>query len=320
MKKNGFAPILIILSIAILGVVGYFIYKNSVNQNMWPALKDVDITSISVKDISAPDCKTNKEDYIDCLAEVHINGKNGKEYLLLTTDNVVTDSRTPVFTGKFVYLIKRIGNSVYPSNDWTDELWKYNDRGQSTKLFSVQGLTFVPSTNDKLIAVTSGSDKISFIDGLGNVVKESPLNQLGDSRIIEQSEIGLDSWTSDDSTFWGDLWMGPAKLEFFTIMPSDWSVKKYNLSGLNIGTEVALNPNKGIIAFSDYPAIFDSDSLARFQASKKTVTLYLYDLKTGIKTSIATSQTKQFEQKWVDENTIGYDNPNGSGKLEYILK
>jgi hypothetical protein len=69
------------------------------------------------------------------------------------------------------------------------------------------------------------------------------------------------------------------------------------------------------IAFSDYPAMYDVDSAQEYERSGAKVNLVVYDLKTKAQEQIATSITKKFEPKWIDENTLEYNNPNGTGRL-----
>jgi len=80
-------------------------------------------------------------------------------------------------------------------------------------------------------------------------------------------------------------------------------------------SEFDINPRKEIIAFSNYPAMFDVDSVKEYEQSGAKVILIVYDLKTKVQQQIATSKTKKFGPKWVDENTLEYNNPSGTGRI-----
>ena len=87
------------------------------------------------------------------------------------------------------------------------------------------------------------------------------------------------------------------------------------------GQEYALNPNTGIMVFSDYPRFFDADSAERFKSSGTTVTLYLLDLNGMALSSIATNTASYFNPQWIADDRVQYDDPGAPDqRLEYALK
>lgn len=96
----------------------------------------------------------------------------------------------------------------------------------------------------------------------------------------------------------------------------DFSLKTYDVSALPVqGLEFTLNPDKEIIAFSDFPVLFDKETADQFTASKKTVTLFTYDLDSKEKEIIATSVAKPFHPAWFDPDTLEYDDPNAEVRI-----
>ena len=89
---------------------------------------------------------------------------------------------------------------------------------------------------------------------------------------------------------------------------------KFDVSDLPIDDDFDLNPVKKKIVFSDYFEPLDADIKKEMEKSKPTWKLFIYDLGSKSKQILATSR-KGFNPRWVDENTIAYDNPNGKGRL-----
>jgi len=89
---------------------------------------------------------------------------------------------------------------------------------------------------------------------------------------------------------------------------------KFDVSDLPIGDDFDLNSVKEKIVFSDYFEPLDADIKKEMEKSKPTWKLFIYDLGSKSKQILATSR-KGFNPRWVDENTIAYDNPNGKGRL-----
>ena len=65
-----------------------------------------------------------------------------------------------------------------------------------------------------------------------------------------------------------------------------------------------MNGGTGKLAYSDFPVFFDADSAYAFQHSLKKVTMFLYDLATQAKQTLADSAAKAFEPKWLDDKTV----------------
>ena len=85
-----------------------------------------------------------------------------------------------------------------------------------------------------------------------------------------------------------------------------------------MGLEFELNANRGLLLFSDYPVLLDVFQ-SEYNSSKKSVKLYIYDLDTQRQQTISTSITKRFNPKWLDDNTIEFDSPNGNGRQIYKI-
>jgi hypothetical protein len=282
---------------------------------VWP--KDItfaNFENITIKDISSSECKTNKGEYINCLSEVYLTNKNtGVKSLILTTDNLVTDSRLPEFSNGSLYVVKRTGNAKYPSDNWTDELWQYKENQPGKLIHSYKGLTFSASPDGQYICIVT-EQNVLVIKNSGPIAKQYPRNQLYVSS-YENEGHDIVAWWNED--LWINSNFGPSVTGLIKIKLTDFSVSKYDFTGLKIGTEFKLNAESEKIVYSNYPAIFDQETDEYYQRSKLPVKLSVYDLNTKTSKVISTSVFKRFNPTWVDSKTIKYNSPTSDQSITY---
>ena len=127
--------------------------------------------------------------------------------------------------------------------------------------------------------------------------------------------IGLLKWSDDSENLWGVLAKGWIEDIFYQYKA--WEVKKYSTGNLPLGLEFELNANRGLcsLVIIRYYWCF---SESEYNSSKKSK-LYIYDLDTQKQQTISTSITKRFNPKWLDDNTIEFDSPNGNGRQIYKI-
>jgi hypothetical protein len=182
-------------------------------------------------------------------------------------------------------------------------------------LISKKGLDFRVAPNETVIAVhynESEGNRLVFINTNGDVLQEFK-NVGGDYTNSPQK------WSDDGSVYWGALSMGPVPTSFYKVSLAARQMSIYDLSQLKIGDEYDLNANTAGLVYSDYPVMFDADTAQNFINSGKTVTLFFYDLNGHAKLIVATSITKAFKPVWLDDKTIEYDDPNGEGRMLFVL-
>jgi hypothetical protein len=250
------------------------------------------------------------------------NAQTGEESLFLTLDQVYREHyHAAEFNHQSLYIIKRIGDVNSADGDWTDELWRYDRQGGGEKVFAGKGLDFRAAPDGQMIALqyAAGFDlKIVFLKPPSEVVKEFDLSQLDESGAYYPSP---ETWNTQSSQFWGALHTGPKITAYFCVNTETWEIEKFDVSSLPINTsgECALNGDTGKLAFSDYPAIFDAASHQEFVDSQKPVNLFVFDLNSQASQTIATSQAKEFKPAWVDDKTVEFNKPDGSGRTTFIL-
>lgn len=249
------------------------------------------------------------------------NEATGEETLWGSLENVYKEHyHAGEYHNGHLYIIHRLGYDGYPDEEWTDELWRYENPTSGRVLFSQQGLDFRVAPTESYAAVAFGTPpdaRLFFVDvATATVAKEfAPADVGGGDFYYFLDPV---AWTADGTTYWGKQTITVATLAFFKIQPGSWTVNNYDVVELAM-SEKQLNPNTGRVVFSDYPAMFDVDSVTQFEASKAAVTLFVYDLNSQALQTIATSEAKKFEPNWLNDQTIEYNDPLTGGRTTFTL-
>jgi len=246
---------------------------------------------------------------------VHNIKKDQYQLFITLTDVEIQHYHPAEFHRGSVYIIRRKDGNPETKDQWRDELWKYTSMKQGIKIFSSHGLDFRTSPQEKNIALIADTT-LHFIDATTHttVAQFYPAELSPFHR--QDTRIQLLEWSKDGRSFWGTMCKTVDILSFFCIMPEKWSVDSYNVDTLRIqSTDFAVNPESGLLVYSDYPAIFDVISYESIKKSKIPIHLYLFDLKSGNKKILTTTYSKQFKPLWLSTKSIEIDNPAGKGRV-----
>jgi len=255
----------------------------------------------------SPKIKTQSDIYLK-------NKTSGQETFFITLADVyVGHYHVAEYHNGNLYITTRTGGDLgYENNpNWTDTLWRYNQQKQGQKLYSTKGLDFRVSPDEMYIAITNEKSLI-LLNNQGSVLK-----------IIDENELKTDPGDPSIPNLFkwapGGLWLdntaGPTLVSLAKVDLTTYKITIYDLSKLPTGSEYDLNPTKGLIAISNYPALFDVDGANEYEKSGKKVNLIVYDLKTKTQQLISSSVTKKFQPVWKNNNTLEYNNPDGDGRL-----
>lgn len=258
----------------------------------------------------------------ETLTDVYIvNNATGQETFFATHEDVAVNQYASEYHNGNVYIVKEIGyDPGTDDQDWINELWKYDANGIGTKLFENKGISFRVSPDESYIAIRylpEGADmitggKLAFFDSQANLVQEFSSQQFR----VEQARLSLQEWSDDSSALWVSLHhVGPRPQAFVKINVDSWQPDIYIFSGFPVGAEYDLNANMAKLVYSDHPVFFDVTSAQEFEDGINTVTLFVYDFNTQSEQVIATSISKLFHPRWLDDRTIEYDDPSGDGKI-----
>ena len=144
------------------------------------------ITPTYIPHTSGPDVSHS------CNTDIYLkDNKTGKVDYIFTTDNVVkadSDSRVPEYRNGRIFLVKRVGNSTYPSRDWNDELWVYTGTTNGKKIYEGKGFNYQSNEAGNKIAIIDTTSKnpttnafnnlLILISDKGNVIKKFTLQDL----------------------------------------------------------------------------------------------------------------------------------------------
>lgn len=215
-----------------------------------------------------------------------------------------------------LYIIRRIGYDGYPDETWSDELWRYNSQKNGTKLYSSKGIDFRVNDDESLIAIIT-NEEFSLLNGAGKLLKAFQSAEL----IADPQNnpfFGFLAW--GQNSVWLDNTYGPSIMGLVKIETNTYAVTKYDLQDLPAGPEYTINVYSEKLAFSNYPAFFDVAGAREYENSEAKVNLKVYDLKTRQQQHVATSIAKKFEPKWINENTLEYNDPNSDSRVKKIIE
>jgi hypothetical protein len=248
---------------------------------------------------------------------------NGTEEFFMTLEDVYAGHyHVTEYVNSSLYVIRRIGYDSSDDDEWSDELWKYDSQGQGTQLYSSRGIDFRVAPSGSTIAVKPGSlsdSGLIIVDSGSNVLHSYTINELAAAQMPESIPyiIELQGWSDDSTTFWCSL-NGQMPVVVISINASTYEMTRYDVEELDIGSygEYVLNTNEGLLAYSNYPMLFDTEGLETYRQSGAEVYLVVYNFKTGAKQQIATSITKAFRPTWIADDTIEYNDSQSDQRVQ----
>jgi len=270
-------------------------------------------------------CNSDKN-LIHCKSDIYLKDKTtGKETYALTTNDVVNDSRVPQYRYGYIFLVKRIVNSEYTSEDWTDEVWVYVDNNKGTKIYDSKGVTFNFNANkDGSLVVILLEDSVILLSKDNDwqpktytVSNCTPSEGRGDSDF----QLGFERWEQNSPAIWG-IWSTPGRGIgcYWKLNPETLAVAYYPV--FDIQQLFAWNPDRVVALYIDKPQFFTTaDSANQWISTHSTYSLYLYHLQTRNIEKIASFPSSfEFDVMSVDWDSLTqFHYPSPKGKSVCIL-
>lgn len=184
-------------------------------------------------------------------------------------------------------------------------------------------IEYKASPNGNYLAVQSTSEGgmrlIRIYNGNGEEVKIYASQDLGNTSVENTAKTipNLINWSDDSRSLWGVNTLGATIDSFFKIDTIMWNPFIFNVQDYPIQVqEYYLNTNNDKVVYSDYPITFDGDSSDEFKDSGTDVHLFILNLMNNQQKEIATSKAKRFEPKWIDNDTVEYNDPENEERIE----
>lgn len=233
------------------------------------------------------------------LIDFYLVDNEDNEALYLDDINLYYNHYHPVeFINNNLYYITRLDTKNKP----VDELWHYNDQQQSQKIFTGLGTDFRVSPDNNYIAIIDNR-KIYFWNNQNNTLEEKKytLNDIIDNNLPDESlyyDITFENWTKDSQIIWIIANSGVSPHYITSINKNTSEININNISNLNINSsDFAFNPNNKTIIYSDYPALFDLETLEEFKNSDTIVNIYEYSLKNQKNKLINSTNSKKHNKE-----------------------
>lgn len=197
------------------------------------------------------------------------------------------------------------------------ELWRYSPGGEGQKLFTSPSIDYRSAPGKGLTAVLhlnqNDQDMITFLDWDGSVLHEITPEAGGNDQLY------LMKWSSDGRTLWGKFQIGPYPRNFFKIDTQTWAFTHYEAQGVSPAHDYDLQPDTGRLAYSEYPAFFEPTSRERFVIRQDPITLAVYDFESGTEKEIHSAPSHAFHPRWISDDVLAYDDPDGPGRILHSL-
>jgi hypothetical protein len=197
------------------------------------------------------------------------------------------------------------------------ELWKYT-RESGEMLAAGLGIDFRVNGKQTYLAYCFGQNDSLFIlnlkarnmfqvkipNNFKNEIKNRNLKWLPDQGMIDHLK-----WSTTGNIIWGMMTGTYVVLGIFSYDCTSQKLETYS-SPRDINSEYTLNPDSGILIYTTFPAIFDEESGKEFKESKKQVSMFEFNVRTGNKSLIAVSEAERFSPVWICADTLEYTAPD----------
>jgi len=245
------------------------------------------------------------------------DSRTGKSTKFVTVKDALQSESlyTAEYRNGRVYLIKeRKGGSTHGgSHSYEYELWSYDKKGHGVKLWSAPNLEFRVGGDGRMIAVLSydppaaDGETLRLIKPDGRLVKTYSRKDMAVTAVYFERWQGSCLWVREEDEM--DI------LSFIRIDTPSLHFRKYAVPPVVTAEDYDLNIKTRRLAYSNYPPMFDTDSLHDFEKTKTAVELRVYSLETKREQLIAKSVAKSFEPKWVNSTILAFNNPKGKGRI-----
>jgi hypothetical protein len=119
-----------------------------------------------------------------------------------------------------------------------------------------------------------------------------------------------------EESFWVRANVAVNVIELLKIDKQTYDITVYDVIELGIQLrEFVFNADNEKIVYNNSPIFFDADVGDEFRESGAKVDLIICDLKTKVSQQILGSSAEDFKPKWLDKNTLEYNDPDSEERI-----
>lgn len=220
------------------------------------------------------------------------------------------------FVDGSLYIIRRFGD--IETDDWNDQLWKYETADNGVMLYEGQGLDFRVAPDGHVVTVFAGSspEEVAILDPSGNAVQIL----LSPESLSLRSELTLSYLAITNVGLWLSETQGTNLVNVIGYDFDSGAIQRWNVEGVDIGTHDSdLNSEKQLMVFSDYQFAFDDETDVELVDTPNS--LYLYDLNNGSKRLLVSSTKRhEFEPEWINNSEIEFNALDGDSRDQISIE
>lgn len=211
-------------------------------------------------------------------------------------------------------VLKRTGLDGY-----TDEVLKFDSENNESVICKGKHVNISSSPDGKYFIIIDNQESdmaptLKLLDENDKII----FDEIIGSELVNN----LEPYGWNGSKFWAVFDYSGIRGGCVKFLVLDTEKFEYELLGNNpsFAFEFDLNIRTGWVCYSNHPILRDTYMYSDFMESKREVSLFLYNIYTDETIKIATSITKSFDPKWIDDYTFEYNNPVSDERILYKLK
>lgn len=242
---------------------------------------------------------------------------NGTSQVFGVFDDVYSRHYHPAeFVEGNLYVIRRVGDT--DTENWIDQLWKYQTQDNGVMLYEGQGLDFRVAPDGHVVSVFTGSspDEVVILDPNGEAVQIRLTKEF--LELNPDYSLSYLSMTNED--LWLSETQGVKRMNVIGYNFDSAEISRWNISDVPVGIhESDFNPERLLVVFSDYQFAFDQDTEEGLKDT--SVSLYVYYLEDESKRLLVTSPKRhEFNPKWIGDKEIEFNALDGSGRDQISIE
>lgn len=195
----------------------------------------------------------------------------------------------------------------------------HNDNSYEKIIYEGRTLDFSFSPKNEYMCIQDDNEIILLDKNYEILFKNKLYNNAANEDEFGGVEIKFLSWSKDNNKLWVATGLHAYVTTFHLIDLENLTLNTFHTGeGCEIN-EISLNPDNNCIAYSTYPAFYESGAYDEFHSNRTIVYLYVQNLFTGEKAEVSSQEARGYRPKWINNKEFEYNDPNGYLRLVYSI-